>query len=280
LGSLRILLTNDDGYRSPGLVAVRQALVAAGHRVTVVAPLDNRSGSGASFSTSGKLEVKEQSADLYSVGGTPADAAMVGLGFVLAGETVDLVVSGANFGQNIGPSTLHSGTVGAAITAMQDGLPAIAISVGLNFAEARDGFPSTLAVFDDAADFVVSLIERLDRTRPADGSLMPRFTMINVNYPALEAADVAGARWATIGRDHGFRLRYERDSESSDHVTLEFEVGSGSGEKVAGTDTALFAEGFVTLSVLDGDLLARDGLALAGRASGLRCRLRDLVDKQ
>ena len=73
-GALRILLTNDDGYDSPGIVAMRDALAGAGHSVTVVAPQENRSGSSSSSTTAGTLDLVEQRPGVWSVSGTPADA--------------------------------------------------------------------------------------------------------------------------------------------------------------------------------------------------------------
>ena len=250
---LRILLTNDDGYRSPGLLAVRAALESAGHDVTVVAPLENRSGAGASMTTTGTLALREQGPNLWSVGGTPADAVRVGLKLVLADTPPDLVVSGANFGQNIGPSTLHSGTVGAALTAMQLGVPAIAISVGIDLKEARSEprFASTIAAFDDASDFVVSVIASLRASSTRSQGLLPEYTVLNINYPARESEEVEGVEWANIGRAGQFAVAFERNGTEPVRILL---AASEDVETVAYADTELFAAGNVTLTLLDGDL--------------------------
>jgi len=252
---LRILLTNDDGYRSPGIREMRAALEKAGHDVTLVAPLDNRSGSSSSSTTGGTLELREQGPRTWSVGGTPADAARVGLRVVLEGKSPDLVVSGANFGQNIGPATLHSGTVGAALTAMQLGYPAIAISVGIDPSGLRGEprFASTLAAFDDAAAFVVQTIARLQAGSGASGRLLPDHSLLNINYPAREADAVAGVVWANIGRSAAFEAGFERID--SDTVRLAFESGDVD-ETVDQADTTLFDAGYITLTLLDGDLSA------------------------
>jgi 5'-nucleotidase len=109
---LRILLTNDDGYDAPGLRVLRDALLAEGHDVTVVAPLQNRSGSGIRVSIGGTIDVQEQGEGIWSVDGFPADSVLVGLQEYFADEAPDLVVSGANFGPNLGFAG-SSGTVGA-----------------------------------------------------------------------------------------------------------------------------------------------------------------------
>ena len=259
-GKLRILLTNDDGYLSPGIREVRAALERAGHDVTLVAPLDNRSGSSSSSTTAGTLELREQGPRTWSVGGTPADAVRVGLDLVLEGVSPDLVVSGANFGQNIGPSTLHSGTVGAALTAMQLGYPAIAISVGIDPSELRSEprFASTIAAFDDAAAFVARTIEQLQANAGEDGSLLPEHSLLNINYPAREAASVTGVVWANIGRGSSFGFGFEH--AGADTVRIAFRE-SGSAETIEHADTTLFDAGNITLTLLDGDLRAPSELS-------------------
>ena len=264
-GRLRILLTNDDGYASPGIVAVRRALEQAGHRVTLVAPLSNRSGSSSSSTTSGTLELVEQAPGTWSVSGTPADAVRVGLDVVWQGPPPDLVVSGANFGQNIGPATLQSGTVGAALTAMTRGLPAIAISVGINPAELRSEprFASTLAAFDDAGAFVARVVGRLDAARSGDHALLPVHTVLNINYPAREASAITGVAWTRIGRGSEFDFGYERSGPKEVRIVF---GGGASTETVEHADTEAFAAGKITLTLLDGDLIAPEGLTKRVRA--------------
>ena len=125
--SLTILLTNDDGYLSPGIRAMRQALLDQGHEVLMVAPAENQSGSSASISPDG-ITVTDHGLNVWSVEGRPADAVRFGLGQLMADQPPDLVISGINFGQNVGADVMISGTVGAATTAVRLGIPAIAIS--------------------------------------------------------------------------------------------------------------------------------------------------------
>ena len=148
--SLRILLTNDDGFESPGLRALNEALSAAGHDVYVIAPASQQSGASASVTTRG-VKVTELPDNVWSVHGRPADAVRVGLGYIMHDYPPDLVVSGANFGQNTGQDVNVSGTFGAAITAHQLGIPAIAVSVEIKPDEMDRGFPSTAGAFGGAA---------------------------------------------------------------------------------------------------------------------------------
>jgi 5'-nucleotidase len=131
---LQILLTNDDGIESPGLWAAAEALSALGY-VTVAAPLKQSSGTGRSQPVTSDghihlqtLRVKEQDWPVYAIGGTPAQAVVHSL-LELLPRRPDLVVSGINYGENVGTSVTISGTVGAALEAASWGIPAIAVSL-------------------------------------------------------------------------------------------------------------------------------------------------------
>ena len=129
-----ILLTNDDGIRSPGLWAAASELSKIGY-VTVAAPREQSSGMGRSLpSTSDgiirkeQVQVNGQKWDVYAVGGSPAQAVLHGVLEILPHKP-DLVVSGINYGENVGLGVTISGTVGAAMEAASMGIPALAISL-------------------------------------------------------------------------------------------------------------------------------------------------------
>ena len=115
---MKILLTNDDGYGAPGIEALRIALQAAGHEVTVVAPSEQRSGAGHSVTLRRELRAKPQPHG-YALDGTPADCAKIGLRFLAPG--CDMVLSGINLGANLGVDTNYSGTAAAAREAAAPG---------------------------------------------------------------------------------------------------------------------------------------------------------------
>jgi 5'/3'-nucleotidase SurE len=251
---LHILLTNDDGYDAPGIKAVRLALLAAGHTVTVVAPLSNQSGSGVRVATRGTLDYREQSTGIWSVDGSPADSVLVGLLHIMEEQSPDLVVSGANFGQNLGYA-VSSGTVGAATVAMYAGIPAIAISVGVDLSEQKAEpipFLSTLKAFDGAAELCVQIIGDLQKARSGNGRLLPAHTILNVNYPAAEPDEIKGIRVLQAARSAGVRFDYEETDEAGRLKIVLTPLEPDNAES-DGTDWQLFAQGFVTISVLDGD---------------------------
>ena len=133
---LRILVTNDDGVQAPGINETVKALTALPNTsVTVVAPLTNQSGTGAKV-TGGALTVTDaKTAGGYrakAVAGYPADTIIWAIDDHGISQRPNLVVSGINFGENIGPLSMLSGTVGAAETATARGIPALAVSQGID----------------------------------------------------------------------------------------------------------------------------------------------------
>ena len=252
---LRILLTNDDGFNAPGIKAIYAKLVAAGHQVTLVAPLTNQSASGIRLTTSGLISYKEQSPGIWSVDGSPADSVLVGLNHILKdSDSPDIVVSGANFGQNVARAS-SSGTVGAATMAMYRGFPAIAVSVGIDRTE-RDAqpvpFPSTLGAFDGAAALTLKLIDNLQEAQVENEGLLPELTLLNVNYPAVSPEEIRGVRMARAAKRRGFGIGYEETGQANQ---LRAGLRRLENDRPANdnADLELFSQGYVTISVLDGD---------------------------
>jgi 5'-nucleotidase len=194
-----VLVTNDDGVTAPGLAALTRALAAwaeastaAGgprHEIVVVAPSSNFSGAGAAVgSVTDGAKILYQRArvsgaeqvEAFGLDASPALSVIVGaLGAV--GPRPDLVVSGINHGVNVGRSVLHSGTVGAALTASQLGISALAVSL-------RTG--TSPAPWESAADLAVALVPLL--------AAAPVRTVLNLNVPALPLDQILGLRWARV----------------------------------------------------------------------------------
>lgn len=176
----RILVTNDDGVRAPGILALAQALRSLGE-VTVVAPSENQSGKGHSITIGDPLYVDQVtlSGDLkaWSVTGTPATSVKVALGALLT-DKPDLVVSGINRGYNLGAVSYVSGTVGAAREAVLNGIPAIASSMAVQ------GHPE----YGAAAEMVRRLVEQV-KARGLDPGVF-----LNVNIPAGPLESIKGLR--------------------------------------------------------------------------------------
>ena len=130
-----ILLTNDDGIRAPGLVALYRELLKVGHEVQVVAPETVQSATGHGVTTSAPLLTSkvrvEDAFEGIAVDGRPADCVKLAINQLCGDRLPDLVVSGMNSGTNVGINVIYSGTVAAAIEAGFLGLPAIAVSLYL-----------------------------------------------------------------------------------------------------------------------------------------------------
>ena len=134
MAKCQILLTNDDGIKSPGLWAAAESLSELGY-VTVVAPRDQSSGMGRSLPVTSdgiiqeeRLQIKGQDWPVFAVGGTPAQAVLHGILEVMPHKP-DLIVSGINYGSNLGTGITISGTVGATMEAAALGFRALAISL-------------------------------------------------------------------------------------------------------------------------------------------------------
>lgn len=130
-----VMVSNDDGVAAPGIDSLVNALEQRSDvaKVVVVAPAENQSGAG-DKTTAGAVAspaTTKSGVEAVAVAGTPADSVTHGLDVVMAGDPPDLVMTGVNAGQNLGPVLSLSGTVGAARTAARRGIPAVAISQGL-----------------------------------------------------------------------------------------------------------------------------------------------------
>ncbi|MEV6834084.1 5'/3'-nucleotidase SurE [Streptomyces sp. NPDC051133] len=188
---LRILLTDDDGYDAPGIRMLSDRLTAAGHDVTLVAPLTDQSGAGTRIWDAPTIGVRHPRPKVWAVAGSPSDAVDFGLSAVFGDHAPDLVVSGTNFGPDLAAMATHSGTVGAAVTAVEHGVPAIAVSTGGLEPPVCDRILNAMRPTDD---FVVELLDRL-RDGARGGRLLPG---LNVDHPVLGADGSGTARGADL----------------------------------------------------------------------------------
>ncbi|KAB2352172.1 5'/3'-nucleotidase SurE [Actinomadura rudentiformis] len=243
---LNIMLTNDDGFGAPGLQAVRQALMAAGHRVTVVAPAADQSGVGTAMTLrfGARITARQESPGVWSVAGTPADSVSFGLQAVFKEAKPDLVVSGSNFGHNTGAVATHSGTVGAAITGLANGVPSIAVSTEIDL---RAGQEATLKAFPATAEYLADLIARLRRA--GGGRLLPAGVALNVNYP-ITAGAPRGTKITRLGTTAFVLPVYQPAGPDTFLITPRFPADP---ETVEGADTTALSRDHVSVTPLDGD---------------------------
>lgn len=181
---MRILLSNDDGYFAPGLAALAKALVGLGE-IVVVAPEQNRSGASNSLTLDRPLFLKQAANGFHFVNGTPTDCVHLAVTGMLD-ELPNIIVSGINFGANMGDDTIYSGTVAAATEGFLLGIPSIAIS--LTSFEGNN--------FDSAGRVARELVERFIR----DPIKEP--VLLNVNVPDIPFAELKGMEVTRLGRRH------------------------------------------------------------------------------
>jgi 5'-nucleotidase len=236
---VKILISNDDGYRSDGIRRLAAALAALPEvTVTVMAPERNRSGASNSLTLEVPLRVTQAEPGVYFVAGTPTDCVHLAISGFFANEH-DIVVSGVNDGANLGDDVLYSGTVAAAIEGRFLGLPAIAISL---CTQAASG-----AHFDTGAQVAARLVGQLLKN-PLDRALI-----LNVNVPDCPYRELKGYRTTRLG----FRHRSEPILRAHDpRGRPVYWVGPAGREQDAGpgTDFDAVAEGFVSVTPLQIDL--------------------------
>jgi 5'-nucleotidase len=240
---MKILLSNDDGYRAEGLAALNKAISPLG-TVTTVAPDRNRSGASNSLTLDVPLRATQYEANGYYVNGTPTDCVHMAISGLFPFEH-DLVVSGVNHGANLGDDVLYSGTVAAAVEGRFLGLPAIAVSLCID-----SGSPHNFA---SAAKIAASLVERLMRGPP------PGAMILNVNVPDLPDGQLRGIRVTRLGNRH----RSEPVVRAQDPRGADvYWVGSaGAGQDAGpGTDFDAVASGFASITPLQIDLTLHSAL--------------------
>ena len=245
---MKILLSNDDGYRAEGLAALAQAIKPLG-AVTIVAPDRNRSGASNSLTLDAPVRVARYDDAAYFVNGTPTDCVHLAISGLFDFEH-DMVVSGVNDGANLGDDTLYSGTVAAAVEGRFLGLPAIAVSLCV-----ADGSPRNFA---SAAQVAAKLIERMGQERWHGSEAGP--VILNVNVPDLPDGQLRGVKVTRLGARHRSKPIVKASDPRGRDVYWVGNAGSGQ-DAGPGTDFHAVAEGYASVTPLQLDLTRHAALA-------------------
>jgi len=248
---LHILLTNDDGHDAPGIQVLRTVLSARGYRVSMVAPSAEQSATSMSTTTRRNLALEDLGEGNWHLDAQPADTVLVALRHVLQDDPPDLVLSGINFGPNLGVGLHASGTIGAATIALLNGFPAIAVSAGMLFQEALQTprtFPSTLKVFEPAAEFTCTVIETLRASGSHDGRLLPSGILLNINYPPLPRELIKGVLYPEISPGHMIDLGYDRCDETGHMIPRYYRGVDPDRPHDEEGDVRAHLEGYITVS--------------------------------
>ena len=233
---MRILLTNDDGIFAPGLAAIYKELAQLG-QVTVVAPMDSRSGASHSVTfhhplVCNKVDI-EGTFTGYSVHGSPADCVKLAH-MQLHDGPVDLLVAGINNGANIGINVYYSGTVAAAMEGAFLNIPAVAMSLAAE--EHMD--------FEGAAQYCMDILKKLMPLKNG--------TVVNINIPQLSKGKPKGVK--VVPQSTGGLYEHYVVQKNDQGQTLFQLTGGDHRAETAPTDTTALTEGYITVTALDPDM--------------------------
>ena len=254
---MRILITNDDGINAPGLevlTAIAEEISGPGGEVWTVAPAFEQSGVAHCISYTHPMMILKLGPRRYAAEGSPADCVLAGLYDVFRGDRPDLVLSGVNRGNNAAENVLYSGTVGGAMEAALQGLPAIALSQFMGPLTEDLETP-----FEAARDHGVAVVRAL-----LDKGLWDRGDyrlFYNVNFPPVPATGVKGMRVAAQGYRTDTFFGVEPHVSPAGKKFLWITGGPQHMPTAPGTDVAVNLDGYISITPMRADLTAHDTLA-------------------
>ena len=253
---MKILLTNDDGINAPGLQvleAIAADIAGLDGEVWVVAPAFEQSGVGHCISYTHPMLIAELAPRRFAAEGSPADCVLAALHDILPAPP-DLVLSGVNRGNNAADNVLYSGTVGGAMEAALQGLPAIALS---QFLGPRTG--DLADPFETARRHGTATVRALLDNGLWDDTDYRLF--YNVNFPPLPASEVRGVKVAAQGYRRGTYMKVQPQVAPSGRRFLWITGMTQQDPTGPGTDVTANLDGFISVTPLRCDLTAHDTLA-------------------
>ncbi len=230
---MRILISNDDGYKADGIIQLAKSLSEIAE-VIVVAPSENKSAASSSLTIGKPLKPIQIEQNIYAIDATPSDCVHLALcGFIK--EPIDLVVTGINFGANLGDDVIYSGTVAGAIEGRFLGLPSIALS--LASWECKH--------FETAGSVAKLLVNQIDKAP------LTHNTIINVNVPDIPMTEIKGIKSTRLGNRHKSEPSIQDLKDPSLYWIGENGKEADNGE---GTDFHAVSNNFVSVTPLQIDL--------------------------
>ena len=230
---MRILISNDDGYQAEGIKQLTKSLSEVAE-VIVVAPSENKSAASSSLTLGKPLQPVKIEHNIYAIDATPSDCVHLALcGFIK--DSIDLVVTGINFGANLGDDVIYSGTVAGAIEGRFLGLPSIAMSLA-----SWEG-----KYFETAGAIAKQLVMQIDKAP------LSHNTIINVNVPDVPLSEVKGIKSTRLGNRHMSEPSIQDKDDPSLYWIGENGQEADNGE---GTDFHAVANNYVSVTPLQIDL--------------------------
>jgi len=253
-----ILLTNDDGFDSKGLLALVAALKPLG-RVTVVAPTTEKSACGHSLTLTRPLSFVEIEKDFYKLDdGTPTDCIFLSLTKLFDDENKpDIVISGINVGANMGEDITYSGTASAAMEAVLQGIPAIAISQVYN----NGGETIKAHGYELAKESIVTLVKKIfDENFP-----LPERKFLNVNIPPIAPNDCKGFKVTRAGnKKYGFHAEVHHNPRGKEYYWIGLPRLEWMETKGHTTDFEAVSDGYVSVTPVHLDMTSHDDIQTLG----------------
>ena len=230
---MRILISNDDGYKAEGIIQLAKSLNDIAE-VIVVAPSENKSAASSSLTIGKPLKPIQIEKNIYAIDATPSDCVHLALcGFIK--ESIDLVVTGINFGANLGDDVIYSGTVAGAIEGRFLGLPSIAMSLA----------SWECNHFDTAGKIAKMLVDQIDKAP------LSKNTIINVNVPDVPMNEILGIKSTRLGSRH---MSAPSIQDSKDPSLYWIGENGKEADNVEGTDFHAISNNYVSVTPLQIDL--------------------------
>ena len=230
---MKILISNDDGYQSEGIQTLVRYL-SVGHEVIVMAPNENKSAASSSLTLNKPLKPSKINANTYSTDATPSDCIHLALcGFLE--DKFDLVVTGINFGPNLGDDVIYSGTVAGAIEGRFLGLPSVAFSLASWQGEN----------FETAGKVAQQIVDQIHTSQ------LSHDTVLNVNVPDVPIKQIKGFQTTRLGKRHMSEPSIQDKEDSSLYWIGENGKEADNG---VGTDFHAIANHYVSVTPLQIDL--------------------------
>ncbi|MEY4953658.1 MAG: 5/3-nucleotidase SurE [Pseudomonadota bacterium] len=246
---MRILLTNDDGIHAPGLDVLEAIARQFSDDIWIVAPAEEQSGAGHSLTLGRPVRLRQHGERRFAVSGTPTDAVMMALRKVMP-DKPDVILSGVNRGANLGDDVTYSGTVSAAIEGALAGIPSIALSQ----VYAKEGMGDSVP-FGAAEAWGAKVVGPL-----LDAPFAPR-TVINVNFPAIEAEAVQGIRVVRQGFHDYARGSVVEGTDPRGYQYFWFGLHGIEHTPGHATDLEAIQDGYISVTPLQLDLTHEASLA-------------------
>lgn len=253
---MRILITNDDGISAPGLAVLEEIandLAGPDGEVWTVAPAFEQSGVGHCISYTRPSMLSQLAPRRFAAEGSPADCVLAGIHVAMTEHRPDLVLSGVNRGNNSAENALYSGTLGGAMEAALQGIPAMGLSqyFGPHNRDLEDPFEAS-------AQHGAAVIRKILAAAPEDEEDYRLF--YNINFPPVPASAVKGTRVVRQGFRRGSHFSAEEQTSPTGRRYLWIRGGDQQVHTAPDTDASVNLDGYISVTPMRADLTADDAL--------------------